>query len=151
MPRHTSPNLLRRMAALIYDTFLILPLIMLLVAIAMGLQLVAGGGTSAEPIDPVLVQLLSVLAVMGFYIAFWRIKGQTLGMQAWRIQLRSFEGGEVSAGRCLLRCLGAVLSLIPLGLGFWWCLLDRRNRYWHDYLSRTELQLLAKSDKQEQD
>ena len=34
-----------------------------------------------------------------------------------------------------------------LGLGYLWCLVDRRNRYWHDYLSGTELILLPKQEK----
>ena len=139
-----SPALPRRMAAMVYDTCLVLPFIMLLVALAMGARILAGA-TEAEPIPAIYVQALAILGVMIFYIAFWRIKGQTLGMQAWRIQLRSFDGGMVPADRCLLRCLAALISLAPLGLGFWWCLVDPNKRYWHDHLSKTELHLVAKN------
>ncbi len=146
MQEHQSPGLLRRLAALLYDSLLILPLITFLVALAMGAQAIAGGGDDSQ-IAPLLVQMLAVLGVVGFYIAFWRIKGQTLGMQAWRIQLLDFDGKPPSAERCALRCLAAIVSLAPAGLGFWWCLFDPHNRYWHDYLSGTELTLLPKPDK----
>ncbi len=36
---------------------------------------------------------------------------------------------------------------VSLGLGYLWCLVDRRGRYWHDYLSGTELILLPKREK----
>ena len=45
------------------------------------------------------------------------------------------------------RCLGALLSAACLGLGYLWCLVDRRGRYWHDYLSHKELILLPKREK----
>jgi uncharacterized RDD family membrane protein YckC len=66
-------------------------------------------------------------------------------MQAWRIRLRDFEGGDISLQQVFLRYAGAAISLAVAGAGFWWCLLDRNGRYWHDYLSRTELELLPKT------
>ncbi len=141
MSQSPHPGLPRRLAALLYDSLLILPVIMLLVAAAMAAQAL-WRGAGAEPISPLRVQALALFGVMAFYTGFWRLRGQTLGMQAWRIQLRTFAGAPVSARQCLLRCLAALLSLAALGLGFWWCLIDRRRRYWHDYLSGTELYLL---------
>ena len=77
------------------------------------------------------------------------LKGQTLGMQAWRIRLRSIDEAQttISLRQALLRCAGALVSLLPLGAGYWWCLVDRHGRYWHDYLSGTELELLPKEKK----
>ena len=150
MKPDTSPALFRRLAALFYDTFLVVPLIMVNVAIATGLQAaVSGAEHSAQPanavVDPLLVQAIAVLSSCAFYSAFWRIKGQTLGMQAWRIKLRPFpedsQRNTVSLRQAVLRCAGALLSLLPLGMGYWWCLFDRNGRYWHDYLSRSELVL----------
>jgi uncharacterized RDD family membrane protein YckC len=149
-----SPGLPRRLAALVYDTFLVLPLIMLSTAVAMGVQLVlarAGDSTAdVAPLSAWLVQLLVVATTTAFYCCFWRIRGQTLGMQAWRIRLRSFDGSTaagISLKQALVRCAGAVLSLLPLGAGYWWCLFDDNGRYWHDYLSRTELELMPKGRK----
>jgi len=68
-------------------------------------------------------------------------------MQAWRIKLVGFDGAQPTLGKIAIRCLGATLSAACLGLGYLWCLVDRNGRYWHDYLSGTELILLPKQKK----
>jgi uncharacterized RDD family membrane protein YckC len=68
-------------------------------------------------------------------------------MQAWRIRLRAMPGRTLSLPRCALRCAAALLSAACFGLGYLWCLVDRRGRYWHDYLSGTELVLLPRRSK----
>ena len=142
-----SPGLARRLAAIVYDSLLILPMIMVAVAIATGIAVAVTGDPGEDysaTLSPAVVQLLSVACIVGFYGCFWRLKGQTLGMQAWRIRLRGFDGEPVGYGQVVLRLIGALLSLLPLGAGFLWCLVDRNHRYWHDYLSRTELELLPR-------
>jgi len=147
MPADTSspihPGLPRRLIAMLYDTFLVLPIIMVSVAIGMGIHGYLGG-TNAEPLHPQLVQLIALLTLIGFFGAFWLKSGQTLGMQAWRIKLVSIDGSQPRASQTLRRCLGAALSALCLGAGYWWCLFDRNKRYWHDYLSGTELILVEK-------
>lgn len=145
-----SPFLLRRLAAMVYDTLLVLPLVMASVAVFMGLRtLVVGSPGQGEVVqlDAWLVRLVALFTVIVFFSWFWLKSGQTLGMQAWRIQLVDFSGGPPSAKQALVRCLGALLSAVCLGLGYLWCLVDRKGRYWHDYLSRTELILLPKRKK----
>ena len=77
-----------------------------------------------------------------FFSGFWLKSGQTLGMQAWRIKLEAFDGSAPTVRQVALRCLGAAVSAGCLGLGYFWCLVDGHHRYWHDYLSGTELRLL---------
>ena len=91
-----------------------------------------------------MVQLIAVVTVMGFFCSFWLKSGQTLGMQAWRIKLASFSGARATPRQAVVRCFGALLSFACFGLGYLWCLVDRNGRYWHDYLSGTELVLLPK-------
>ena len=145
-----SPFLLRRLAAMIYDTLLVLPLIMASVAIFMGVRtLVVGSpaeGTVVQ-LDANLVRLVALLTLIGFFCWFWIKNGQTLGMQAWRIKLVDFSGAQASPRQAVVRCLGALLSAACLGFGYLWCLVDRNGRYWHDYLSKTELVLLPKTKK----
>lgn len=150
MREHRSPGLPRRLAAILYDAFLILPLIMAAVAVATLISVaITGEGTDnyGATLHPFLVQGLAVACAMLFFGYFWRFKGQTLGMQAWRIRLCSTRGGRISYRQVALRCLGACLSIGALGLGYLWCLVDRDGRSWHDRLSGTELELLAKKKK----
>jgi uncharacterized RDD family membrane protein YckC len=135
---------------MVYDTLLVLPLVMASVALFMGLRTLLVGSPEASEVvqlNPYVVQLMALLTVIGFFCWFWIKNGQTLGMQAWRIKLVSFSGEQPSARQALQRCLAALLSAGCLGLGYLWCLFDRRGRYWHDYLSGTELHLLPKPDK----
>lgn len=137
---------------MLYDTLLVLPLIMFSVAVAMGLQgalmKAVGGSTSDVGLPPLLVQCLALLTVMTFYSIFWLKSGQTLGMQAWRIKLVRDDGEQLTPWNCIARCLAALPSALCLGLGYAWCLVDREGRYWHDHLSKTRLQLLPKRVKE---
>jgi uncharacterized RDD family membrane protein YckC len=148
----SSPSLLRRLAALLYDILLVLPLIMACVALVMGVRSLLGLGPAADgtvQLEPLLVQALALLTTMVFFSWFWLKNGQTLGMQAWRIKLLSFAGASPNLRQVVIRCLGAGLSAGCLGLGYLWCLVDRRGRYWHDWLSGTELRLLPGKKRRE--
>ena len=145
-----SPFILRRLAAMVYDTLLVLPLIMASVALFLGgrtLLMGSPGEGEVVQLNAYLVRLVALLTVFGFFCWFWIKNGQTLGMQAWRIKLVDFAGNKPGAWQSLVRCLGALLSAACLGLGYLWCLVDKHGRYWHDYISRTELVLVPKREK----
>ena len=72
---------------------------------------------------------IAFMAPIRFFSAFWTKSGQTLGMRAWRVKLEPLPGKRLTVARCALRCLGALLSAACLGLGYLWCLVDRRGRY----------------------
>jgi uncharacterized RDD family membrane protein YckC len=142
-----SPSLPRRLTAMLYDALLVVAVIAVVNALALGIVVrITAGEQQVLPAQ--LVQLLTALSIVGFFSVFWLNGGQTLGMQAWRIKLVDFQGRPPTAGKVLLRCLGAFLSAACLGLGYLWCLIDHHNRYWHDYLSRTQLILLPKRAKE---
>lgn len=143
IPPKSSPSLPRRLAAMVYDLLLVIALVLVVNAVALVVVVRVTDGEQ-QVLNAHLVQLLTALSIVGFFSLFWLKDGQTLGMQAWRIKLVDFNGAPPSFGKTLLRCCGASLSAACLGLGYLWCLADRNNRYWHDYLSGTELILLPK-------
>jgi len=145
-----SPSLPRRLVAMVYDTFLVLPLVMLSVALCLGAHTLLVGSppeNTVVQLNANLVRFVALVTVMVFFSAFWMRSGQTLGMQAWRIKLVSVRGDRVTAVQAILRCLGAALSAAALGLGYLWCLVDRQGRCWHDYLSGSKLVLLPRREK----
>ena len=146
-----APSLLRRLAAISYDTFLVLPLIMVSVAVGLGLRTATGleahDSSHVTILDANLVQLIALTAVVAFFSYFWLKSGQTLSMQAWRIKLVNSSGGPIRFSQTVIRALAAVLSIACLGLGYWLCLFDAKGKTWHDHLSRTELVLLPKNKK----
>ncbi|QFU76563.1 RDD family protein [Halioglobus maricola] len=141
-----SPSLLRHLTSMIYDSLLVIALIFVLNALGLGIAVQLSGG-ELEVLPPLAGQVLTALSVLLFFGAFWIKSGQTLGMQAWRIQLVRIDGGKIGVIQVILRCFGATLSAGFLGLGYLWKLVDRNKRYWHDYLSGTELILLPKKSR----
>lgn len=140
------PSLLRHLVSMIYDGLLVIALVFVVNGIALAVVVQLSGGEK-EVLNPQLGQMLIALSIVGFYSAFWLKSGQTLGMQAWRIKLVSIDGNPPRWSQALLRCAGAAISAGCLGLGYLWKLVDRNKRYWHDYMSGTELVLLPKTSR----
>ena len=144
------PSLWRRLIAIIYDSFLVLALIMGVMFAVLPIYSALTGNNASESVvqlDREVVWLIWLLTPMVFFTVFWLKSGQTLSMQAWRIKLVGFSGEPPTLTQCVIRCLGAALSAACLGAGYLWCLVDVNGRAWHDYLSGTELVLLPKKTK----
>lgn len=65
--------------------------------------------------------------------------GRTFGMMATKIQLRTFKGKTPTLRQRRKRVLGFYLSLLSLGMGLMWVLVDVDALCWHDRLSQTYL------------
>lgn len=136
-PRPGIP-LWRRLAAASYDGFIVLALWFIGTAVVMPVS--RGAITPERPLAEFLYQFYLLAIGYGFFAFFWLRDGQTLGMLAWRVKLVGGQDGRrISFRQSLVRYLGALLSWAVLGLGFWWSLVDRDRKTWHDRLSGTEL------------
>lgn len=143
-----APPFHRHLLALVYDTFLVVPIIMLSTALVLGLYVqMFPADTSKEVValPPSLVQSAAIISVAVFYFIFWRRGGQTLGMQAWRVKLVSSAGLPVTNTQILLRLAAATLSYGALGFGLAWRFFDANQCYLHDRLSGTRLTSVQKS------
>jgi uncharacterized RDD family membrane protein YckC len=123
----------RRLFAMIYDLLCLIGIWFVVGGIAVGLH--HGEAVEHEPLFSLLL-----LAAACVYFAFsWRRGGQTLGMKCWRIRVVDELGGAgLSWRQAGVRCAVALLSWLPLGLGYWWALAGRR-RAWHDLASGSRL------------
>jgi uncharacterized RDD family membrane protein YckC len=65
-------------------------------------------------------------------------------MAAWRLRVEREDGALLTWTDTLRRLAAAVLSLLPLGLGYVWLFVDPGRRTWHDRLSRTRVIVLPK-------
>jgi len=137
-------GLLRRLAAMLYDGLLLLALLM----VATGLFLPFTGGEAISlRDDPALefgYRAVLLLLTVGFFGIFWTRRGQTLGMASWRVRVEREDGALPGWGDALRRLAAAVISWLPLGLGFLWILVDPQRRAWHDRLSRTRVVVVPK-------
>jgi len=87
----------------------------------------------ASPLD----QLLIFVYVVGYFVFFWAIVGQTPGKALLGIRIIPVDGKKLSVGRALLRYIGYWISTAGLLLGFLWILVDDRRQGWHDKISGT--------------
>jgi uncharacterized RDD family membrane protein YckC len=128
-------GLLRRIAAMLYDGLLILALLFLSTLPFIALR----GGEPVEPGDNLIYQLVLAVVVFAFFVGFWTGPGRTLGMQSWRLQLETRDGGRAGISAATIRFFSSLLSWLPLGLGFLWSLWDKDKLAWHDRLSGTRI------------
>ncbi|MBL4821391.1 MAG: RDD family protein, partial [Gammaproteobacteria bacterium] len=139
-PALPSAGLLRRLAALLYDAFLIGAIWMLLgfvVTLFFGpdTSSLVNGQVQTDPVVDLVLFPLMVLSCVGFYLWFWCQSGQTLGMMAWRIKLVSADGQLISIRQGVLRIILAWPAFFLLGLGYLWILLDKNGDAVHDMLT----------------
>lgn len=127
-----APGFFRRLAAIVYDLFLLVAL--LFVATALILPLNSGAAfTSTQYFYPVYLLTISFL----FYAWFWTHGGQTLGLRAWKLKILTVNQEPLSWRQASLRFIAALVSWGLCGLGFLWMLVDKNRRSWYDHLSRT--------------
>ena len=134
---NTPAGLWRRLAAILYDTFLVIAL--WFVTTTLMVAFLNEGKTIAGP----SFQLFLYLEAGAFYAYFWHIKGQTLGMQVWKIRTINDTGQILTLGECAVRFFFATFSAMFLGLGFLWILFDRDKLAWHDRVSGTRVIFLG--------
>lgn len=130
-----NTGFLRRLAAMLYDTLLVIALLFLVTVPFIAVR----GGEPVETGNNLLYRFVLGLTVFVFFVGFWSRSGRTLGMQSWGLQLETDDGKLPSIGAASLRFFAAIISLLPLALGFFWQLWDPQNLTWHDRISKTRL------------
>ena len=135
----------RRLAAMLYDSLLVFAIWIMVgfvVLSAFGLEEARTLEGEVVVMDTLVkntlfaAMLLSAFLFFGF---FWTQSGQTLGMQAWRIRVLRNDGSSISWKQAAIRFVAAPPSLLLLGLGYWYCLLDPARRSVPDLLSATRI------------
>lgn len=150
-------GLIKRLLVMTYDGLLLLSVAAFSSAIVMAIYLfLAPDSFFMDPStleNPKLIQLtpignniggalvtINVLIVSFlFYGWFWTHGGQTLGMKAWNLYLVKPDGKFIDWKIARKRFLFALLSWVPLGLGYSWILLNRKQLAWHDILTNTQI------------
>lgn len=135
-------GMLRRLAALLYDSILLAGPI----AIYAGSVVVLRSGAAVAPNTLWFSAGLAAIPAL-FFCWFWTHGGQTLGMVAWRLRLEAVDGEPLSWRRALVRYCAALVSLLPVGLGFLWALWDTERATWHDRLSGTRMMTIVSKNR----
>lgn len=141
MTDSNHPSVLRRLAAMLYDSLIVLSL--LLIATALITPLAHKHHFSP---NNHWFQAYLMLIVLAFYLGFWCHKGQTLGMLAWQFKVQTIQGQRLTPYQASQRFMLALISLACAGIGLFWQWFDKDNRSLYDRLSNTELVMTSTSN-----
>ncbi|MDN3608223.1 RDD family protein [Vibrio ostreicida] len=148
-----AAGLMRRLGALFYDSLIVIAIEMLAAGIVIAVlhALVAMGAFSATPYLDVsdflthhpiwspIYKLYLAFVWVYFFVFFWTRAGQTLGMRAWKIQIRNPNGTAISTNQAVIRIATSGFGLANITVPF-----DRQKRGIHDILAKTQVVLLPK-------
>jgi len=144
-------SIIRRLAALLYDSLISIALLMtttglymLVSSIIMGADEYKAMNDSGQTMhDPVLSSLLFITLFI-FFGYFWTKNGQTLGMQVWHLRVQNKDNSHISWNQALLRFMTAIPSLGLIGLGYLWSIFDKESRTWPCLISESEIVRIPK-------
>lgn len=78
-----------------------------------------------------------------YFVVSWVKKGQSLAMRSWKLALiqQSSQDEEslLSINQAVLRYCLASISFAIFGLGFFWCLTNRKRLFLHDLFLNTQI------------
>lgn len=139
----------RRLLAALIDALLVSAVALgatLVAALALGVSLPGSKELGPDFVlaglldrNPMALGALGLLAGMSalYQIYLGGILGQTAGKHLLRLRVISSRGSAPGPLLGCVRFVALLLSLLPVGLGWLWCLFDRERRALHDHLSGT--------------
>lgn len=122
-----TPGLFKLSACLLYELLTIIALSIVFAGIFYALF-----GDATEGIKRLLQQIFLWVVIGIYYLWCWVKSGQTLAMQAWHLKVVTSDGAQLSMQAAFARYLFASLSLVFLGLGFLWAVIDHNRLFLHD-------------------
>ncbi len=123
-----------RVWAAVIDSVLLMLIVLPVLWGAYGNEYFESTAVVHGPLDFLLTWVLPALAI----ILFWLYKAATPGKMAVGLRIVDARtGGRPSTGQCIGRYFAYYVSLLPLGLGYFWILWDPRKQSFHDKLAGT--------------
>ncbi len=104
---------------------------------------------AAATIDMILIGVINIMTfqsaesfwflLASYHGLLWAWKGTTVGGSVLNLRLVRVDGRPMDWQTSIVRLLGAVVSLVPLGLGFFWVSWDAEFQSWHDRIAGTTI------------
>ena len=130
---------LRRIAASIYDFFLLLGVWFLFGSLALGIGYIFTGEINAE--DSEAIQNLGLFffffSTWAFYAYFWTHGGKTLGMAVWKFEIYSLNNNKINLKQVSIRFFFNLITFLLAGLPLIAMYFSKRNLSLSDSLSGT--------------
>ena len=74
-----------------------------------------------------------------YFITLFATIGQTIGKSVMGVRVVRLDGRAMTFKTGAVRWLGYFVSVIPLGLGFFWVIVDSRRQGFHDRMADTSV------------
>lgn len=90
--------------------------------------------------NPLCLAVLATAAgLLGFVYdaAFLLIRGETPGMRMAGLRFVDFDGRPASEFQLQKRVFGGIVSVLPIGMGLLWAMVDEETLSWRDHISGT--------------
>jgi uncharacterized RDD family membrane protein YckC len=94
-------------------------------------------GVALSSIDANLAGTLSLPISVIYFVYFWSTTGQTIGHKVMGLRVVRTDGSSLDVVGAIIRYIGAIVSAIPLGLGYLWVIWDPKKQGWHDKIAGT--------------
>jgi uncharacterized RDD family membrane protein YckC len=129
-----APSLLKLGACFIYDT-----LVVIAISFFCGWLFLWLVGDATHGAKRYALQLFLWLSVGVYFVWCWSKSGQTLAMQTWKLKVVDQQLQLLTIKTAVARYVLACISLMLLGLGFLWAIVDRDKLFLHDRLLRSRI------------
>ena len=121
---------LKRIAASIYDLFLLLGVWFAVGSLAVWIN---GGIIETKWIGPLLVFISTWI----FYGYFWTHGGKTLGMAVWKFEIYSIDENKINFQKVSIRFFSNIITVLLGGIPLVFMYFSKDNLSLSDYLSKT--------------
>ena len=128
------PGIGRRLASMVYETLLVLGVLVVLIV-----PLFLLAATANILVPGAIMRVYLVLCLALYFIWHWHAGRQTLAMRTWRLMIATPAGNAPPLWRLALRYVLAWPSLTLFGAGILWALVDRDRQFLHDRLAGTRI------------
>jgi uncharacterized RDD family membrane protein YckC len=123
-----------RVGASLIDTIILMCITYPLLYTVYGVEFFSKESLLPAPVEILINYVLPAILVT----VLWIYKSATPGkMVIGATIVDAKTGGKPSTGQCIGRYLAYYLSLLPLGLGYFWVAWDSKKQAWHDKLAGT--------------
>lgn len=126
---------LRRIAASIYDLFLLLGVWFLVGSIALGIKYSFTGEVSS--LNPNIGMSLVIFSTWFFYSYFWLNGGKTLGMAVWKFEIYSLDNNKIGLKHVSIRFFINLVTFLLAGIPLLLMYVSKKKLSISDHFSRT--------------
>ncbi|OUW88807.1 MAG: RDD family protein [Gammaproteobacteria bacterium TMED226] len=126
---------LRRIAASIYDLFLLLGVWFLVGSIALGIKYFFTGEVSS--LNPNIGMSLVIFSTWFFYSYFWLNGGKTLGMAVWKFEIYSLDNNKIGLKHVSIRFFINLVTFLLAGIPLLLMYVSKKKLSISDHFSRT--------------